>query len=75
MTLEEVAEEKAQYLFSLYRTMLSGIGLKSEVKDERAKQCAMVMVDEMIENTPMYTGGINPQWEKWQAISKKLETF
>lgn len=84
MTTEE---EKAQELFSLYRAMLSGIGLKSKVKDERAKECALVAVSEIKESIELYSDeaclslydshGL-PDIDKptdWDKVSEVIKSF
>ena len=73
------AEEEAQYLFSLWRTMLSGIGLKSEVKDERAKESALVTVSIITRECDniVQSNDCAPYYSKeyWVEVKKKLNEF
>lgn len=40
---------------------------------ELAIECAKIAVDEIIVNTDMYVGNLNPKWSFWQEVKQELE--
>lgn len=46
---------------------------RSVISMSRAKQSAIICVDEIIAETAMYTGNLNPKWEFWNEVKKEIE--
>lgn len=75
------AKEKAKELIEKYSPMMycyMGSGMLSNDYDEKvvrenAIQCAKIAVDEIIANTDMYVGNLNPKWSFWQEVKQELE--
>ena len=69
-------KEKAEELFSTYRYALSipnaPLGV---IKDNVAKQCALIAVDELIKdnesNEEIVNGGLNKNY--WQEVKQEVE--
>lgn len=40
---------------------------------EKSIECALIAVNELIENTHMYIGNLNPKWVYWNDVKKILE--
>jgi len=38
-----------------------------------AKRCAIILAQEVQDNTPMYTGNLNPNWKFWEDVKKELD--
>lgn len=42
--------------------------------DEKlAIQCSIIAVNEIIQDTSMYLGNLNPKWHYWNEVKKELE--
>lgn len=41
----------------------------------RAKETAQFYVNEILSNTPMYTGNLNPKWKFWNDVKANIEEF
>jgi hypothetical protein len=70
-------QEKALELFSIYRFALSLPGAPlGEEKDNVAKQCALIAVDECINihfNLESDRNGIGESFKYWQEVKQELE--
>lgn len=38
-----------------------------------AKQCALICIDEVLENIPMYTGNLNPKWKFFNDVKEEIK--
>jgi hypothetical protein len=63
------AEEKAEELFYKYRHLKN---FDSYINDKNAKQCALIAVDEVIEQLEGY-GWYKPQKTYWDAVKQEIE--
>lgn len=59
------AKEKARELVDKFYFSKDEDGYHS-MNRYRAKQCALIAVDEILNSIPMYLGGLNPNWKFWQ---------
>ena len=75
------AKAKAKELvdkFMPYMYCYMGSGMLSNDYDinvalSYAKKGAIIAVTEMLENTPMYTGNLNPKWDFYNKVKKEVE--
>ena len=54
-----------------------GSGMLSNTYDDnvilwRAKKCALITANEILQNLPMYTGNLNPKWSFWNEVRLEL---
>ena len=61
-------KEKAKELVDKFSDLEDG-----EMYIGKAKQCALIAVELMLEETPMYTGLLNPKWIFWNRVMDELE--
>lgn len=66
-------EEKAHELVEKYIFDLEDVGRDYQELRKDAKQCARICVGEMLQLTPMYTGGLNPQWSYLNEVKQEIE--
>lgn len=73
-------EKKAKELFSLFKGEQPKYSTEDddefeEEKRERyfARRCALICVGEILDDTPMYSGNLNPKWEFWNDVKNELE--
>ena len=64
--------------FSQHVNPYIGSGMLSNTYDDnaiiwQAKGCALITVNEILANTPMYTGNLNPKWKFWNDVKLELE--
>lgn len=38
-----------------------------------AKKCALVCVNEIMKEVPMYTGELNPRWKYWSDVKEEIQ--
>ena len=67
MTEIKKAKEKAKEL-----TEVMYAWNQTESAIVAAKECAIIVVDQIIKEIPMYTGNLNPKWEYWQAVKDEI---
>lgn len=63
--------------FSQHVNPYIGSGMLSNTYDDdvilwRAKKCALITVNEILQNLPMYTGNLNPKWSFWNEVRLEL---
>lgn len=63
-------KEKAEELF--YNFDLQLIEFEGDIK-YAAKQCALIVVDEIREVLPMYQGGLSDKYVYWQEVKQEIE--
>lgn len=49
--------------------------LKNDENIENAKKHAIVTVNEVLEDTPMYLGNINPKRVYWEDVKREIENI
>ena len=64
--------------FSQHVNPYIGSGMLSNSHDGNAilwqsRKCALIAANEILENTQMYTGNLNPKWEFWNDVKFELE--
>lgn len=47
-------------------------GVSSDALWEHAKKMSLEVVDMMLQEHPMYTGNLNPKWQKWNTIKNEI---
>lgn len=70
----ENARKKAISLKNKYYKLFS-VDLENTISEKEAIECAKITVDEIIENTPMYLGNLNPKWSFWQEVKNELNNM
>ena len=70
--IDELAEK-----FSHHVNPYVGSGMLSNTYDDdvilwQARKCALITVNEILANTPMYTGNLNPKWSFWNEVKIEL---
>ena len=64
--------------FSQHVNPYIGSGMLSNSHDDnailwQARKCALIAANEILDNTPMYTGNLNPKWKFWNDVKLELE--
>lgn len=59
-------KEKAKELVHKYWNSQKNMTYKMAIK------CALIAVDEIIEEVPMYTGNLNPKWKYWNEVKTEI---
>jgi len=69
------AEEKAKELIEGFGDEIDSYGeyMNSRTHLAISKQCALICVDEMLKEIPMYIGELNPQWNFWQEDKQAIK--
>lgn len=76
-------KEKATELIEKFKDMVNpyiGSGMLSNTHDDNAilwqsKKCALVVANELLANTPMYEGNLNPRWKFWNDVKSEIESM
>ncbi len=67
------AKEKAQELYKSFICWVVGSNdMEQYIIEYRAKQCALITVNEILEEVPMYKGSIYPKWKFWNEVKNEL---
>jgi hypothetical protein len=64
-------KEKAEELVDKYYLLLKES--KGYYDLPNAIQCALIAVAEILKETPMYTGNLNPKWVYWNRVMDEIE--
>ena len=73
-------KEKADELFNKYATYVVMWASDINTTHQNCKQCALIAVDEIIEECYNWTGGTNDGWETkrfdfWQEVKQEIENL
>jgi hypothetical protein len=72
MSPEEKAKELVEKFNFICHIDSDGFGDYYETKHNR-EQCALIAVAEILKETPMYTGNLNPKWVYWNRVMDEIE--
>ena len=77
MTNQE-AKAEAEKIIQKHYPYTSGNDMASAEEFKRQKregaiECALIHVEGIMMEIPMYTGGLNPKYEFWSKVKEELE--
>lgn len=67
------AKQKAREIWMKF--FQKEIELTGNGNGENAYQYAKICVDEILSETPMYTGNRNPKWDYWQSVKQEINNL
>lgn len=68
------AKDKAKEIYEKFSPLADFWDCRNDVPldEDNAKECCLILCDEILKEIPMYTGNLNPKWKFWNDVKEEI---